>query len=121
MLLERLTTFNIIHSQGESICIEDALEEVDCRAPFIAAFGLSVDALTDFKLVIEKENILSVPSLALALHCCFAAYYLYNISFPSDVSPIMLFLEQYVYHLKPSQKLPLSVSVIIDSLEKIYV
>lgn len=77
--------------------------------------------LSDFKLIVEKENILSMPSIATAVHCAFASYYniIYNISFPSDISPLLLFLEQYVYKLKPSQKMPVSVSVIIDNLERI--
>ena len=44
--------------------------------PYIAAFGVTIDALTDVKLVIEKENVLSMPSVVVALHCCFACYYI---------------------------------------------
>lgn len=99
--------------------IGESLDGVDCRAPYIAAFGISFDQLTDFKVVIEKENVLPMPSVAVALHCCFASYYLYNISYPSEFNHIMLFLEQYVYCIKPSRKLPLSVAVIIDCLEKV--
>ena len=60
-----------------------------------------------------------MPSMAIALHCCFAAYYLYNISYPLEFSPVLMFLETYVYGLKASKKLPLSVSLIVDSLERI--
>ncbi len=83
------------------------------------AFGTSFDELSDFKIVIEKENVITMPCLDTAIHCCFAAYYIYNISYPPDLGPLMLFLEQYVYHLKPSHKLPLTVSIIIDCLEKV--
>ena len=78
---------------------------------------MNVDALSDFKLVIEKENVISVPSLSYALHCCFSCYYIYNISFPADSSPIMVFFEKYVYGLNPSKKLSLTASILIDSLE----
>ena len=64
---------------------------VDCHAPFIAAFGVNTDALTDFKLVIQRENIISISCLLYALHCCFACYY---ISFPADSS---LFFEVCVW------------------------
>ena len=54
----------------------------------------------------------------MAVHCCFAAYYIYNISYPPDLNPYLLFLEQHVYRLKLSQKLPLTVSIVMDCLEK---
>ena len=99
--------------------IDDALASVDQEAPFIVAFGISSPKLMDFKVIVEKLNILPMPSLATALHCCFAAYYIYNIQFPLEFSSILLFLEKYVYKLRSSKKLPLSVTVLIDNLEKI--
>lgn len=96
-----------------------SLKDIEQKAPFIAAFGRTREELSDFKVVIEGENILPMHSLRVALHCCFAAYYIYNISYPPDFGTVMLFLEQYVYKLKPSQKVPLSVCLLIDSLEKI--
>lgn len=98
--------------------IEESLESVECKAPYIAAFGPSLDELSEFKVVIEKDNVISMPSVDTALHCCFAAYYIYNITYPPELRPYLLFLEQYVYCLKPSLKLPLTVSIIVDSLEK---
>ena len=80
-------------------------------------FGVTVNHLTDFKVVIEKENIISVPSLSDAMHCCFASYYIYNMSFSANSCQIMVFLEKYVYNLKPSKKLSLTASILLDSLE----
>lgn len=104
--------------QGESVSIEESIEGVQRHTPFIVAFGSSDDDLSDTKIVIEKENILSMPTLDMAVHCCFAAYYIFNISYPPDLSPFLLFLEQYIYRLKASQKLPLTVSIVMDCLEK---
>ena len=82
-------------------------------------FGLTRTEVKDFKVVIENDNIISLSSIKTALHYCFAAYYVFNISFPNSYRLILLFLEKYVYGMKPSQKTPLSVQTIIDSLEKI--
>lgn len=57
--------------------------------------GLTVDTLTDVKLVIEGESILNMPSIATALHCCLASYYIFNMCYPLHFSPILLFLEGY--------------------------
>lgn len=94
------------------------MESVECKAPYIAAFGPSLDELCEFKVVVEKDNVVAMPSMDFALHCCFAAYYIYNISYPPDLRPYLLFLEQYVYRLRPSQKLPLTISIVVDGLEK---
>ena len=102
--------------QGESINVVECLETIACKAPFIAAFGISLDELLDIKLVVEGENRLEMPSLAIALHCCFALYYLFHISFTPELSPILLFLEQYVHHLKPTKKPPVSVCVVADCI-----
>ena len=102
MFINVIIIIHIYYIQGESISIDEALSGVELKAPFIAAFGLTKDELTDVKLVIESDNVISMPYMAIALHCCFASYYIYNISYPSDFSAVMLFLEQYVYRLKPS-------------------
>lgn len=60
-----------------------------------------------------------MSSLTMALHFCFASYYVYNITFPSDFRFVLLFLETFVYGLKPSQKVPLGVTVLSDSLERV--
>ena len=108
----------LCHFQGEHVTIEDCLEGKDRRAPYIAGFGVTFDELTDFKVVIENDNILTMPSLEMALKCCFAAYFVYNISYPPDLTPFLLFME-HVFNLKPTKKLPLSVTIMIETLGKL--
>lgn len=92
---------------------------LETRAPFFVGFGATRASATDFKVVIETDNVLSMPSVVTALHYCFSTYYVFNISFPPDFRFVLLFLEKYVYGLKPSQKLPMCVTVLINSLEKV--
>lgn len=92
---------------------------MECAAPYIAAFGLTVDRLTDIKLVIESQTIIKMPSIATALHCCVSSYYIFNIAYPPHFSPMLLFLEDYVYGMKQSTRKPLSVCTLIDSLCKV--
>ena len=73
---------------------------------------------TDFKVVVEKENIIEMPSLFIALQYCFAIYYIMNIAYPKDVNPLMLFLETELFGLKSSSKIPMSVTVLCDNLYK---
>ena len=98
--------------------VEKCIEKLECDAACIAAFGETKSSLSDFKVIIERENVLSMPSLQMAIHCCFAIYYIFNISYPSATAPLLLFLE-HIYQLPPSKKAPLSVSQFIDSLAKL--
>ena len=49
----------------------------------------------------------------MAIHFCFAVYYIFNISYPPGTAPLMLCFE-YIYQ-KP---VPLCVTAVIDSIEK---
>ena len=86
--------------------------------PIIAAYGQCFDELSDFAVVTEKDTVLKMPTLETALHCCFATYYIYNISYPAHFAPLFLFLELYIYQMSPSKKVPTSVSVVIECIEK---
>lgn len=95
------------------------MHNIDTTAPCLVGFGTTRASASDFKVVIEGDNVMSMPSVVTALHYCFATYYVFNISFPSDYRFVMLFLEKYINMLKPSQKLPMCVSTLIDSLNKV--
>ena len=53
--------------------------------------------------------------LVIDLHCFFFEYYLY-VSYPMESG---INVSRNVYGLKASKKLPLSVSLIVDSLDRI--
>ena len=88
--------------------------KLDCTAACIAAF----EGITDIKLIIEKDDVLSIPSMKIAVHCCCAVYYIFNLTSPTAMAPFLLFLE-HAHGLQVSRKLPVSVSTLIDSLQKL--
>ena len=71
------------------------------------------------KAVIEEDNVLVMPSLATARHFCFAAYYVCNTTYPPKYRHLLLFLEKFVYNLKPSAKMPLCILNLHDNLIRI--
>ena len=82
----------------------------------MAALKALLDLVTDFNYNIDRERKFQGPLLQLcALHFCFAAYYVLSISFPVDFRFVLLFLEKYnyVYALKSSQNLYLSLYLLI--------
>ena len=96
-----------------SIDVDESINSLNITAPCIVAFGASRNNIEDIKIVIETDTIIPVANMATAIHFCFACYYI-NMSFPAPFKYILLFLEKYVYNLKPSQKLPMSVVLVHD-------
>ena len=89
------------------------------KSPCIVAFGATLDSVEEMKVVIDDYNVLHMPSMLSALHYCISSYYVFNMSYPPEFRTLMLFLEKYVYGIKPSLSLPLSASVLYDNLLKV--
>ena len=66
-------------------------------------FGEEGTSSMDIKPVVERENILNLPSLSMALQCCIVSYYIYNIAYPANMVSFMLLLE-YVFSITFTQK-----------------
>ena len=108
-----------LNLQGEHLDVNDCIKEVGCNAPFIAIFGEegTSSSSMDIKLVVERGNIQNMPSLSIALQCCIASYYIYNIAYPANMVSFMLFLE-YVFTITFTQKVPIHITTLIDNLDK---
>ena len=98
---------------------EECIAGLNTTAPCIAAFGVTRDDIADIKVLVETDNILPVNTLSTSIHVCFACYYIFNISFPPSHKHILLFFEKYVYGLKSSNKLPMSVVLVHDGMERV--
>ena len=88
------------------------------KAPCIIAFGETRGSPSEMRVVIE-DSVFIVSSISLGLHFCFAAYYVFNLSFPNDFRLPLLYLEKFVYGLKPSSKLPLSLCNFYDNMSRV--
>ena len=104
--------------QGESINIDESIATITVKAPTIVAFGETRDSLSDIKISIE-DNVLVVPCMEIAIHVCFASYYIFNISYPLEYRHLLLFLERFIYCLKSVPKLPLCVTILNDNLKRV--
>ena len=100
--------------------MEEEIAKLDIEYSYVAAFGTSMDHLQDSRLVIEN-NIVVTPGLNTALHCCFAAYWVFDIKYPACARNILLFLESLVYKLPTSQRMPTTVVTMIESISRIHV
>ena len=95
--------------------MDEAVGKLKVKAPCIIAFGETRGSPSEMRVVIE-DSVFIVPSVLLGLHFCFASYYVFNLSFPNEFRLPLLYLEKFVYGLKPSSKLPLSLSNFYDNV-----
>ena len=82
--------------------------------PFIVGFGATCASGTDFKVVIETDNVLSMPSVVTAQNYCFSTYY---VSFPPEVRFVIL--RKVCIWTKTFPELPMCETVLINSLERV--
>ena len=105
--------------QGEVLEVEDEIEKLGIHYPsLIVAFGPSLDSLQDSMLV-EENNILIMPTLGTALHCCFVSYFIFDIVYPPSARNMLLFLDSVLYELPQSVYL-LQLSLSLTPSRKLY-
>ena len=98
--------------------MEAALEDVEHTHPIVVAFGGDLCTLKDPRLVIEKNNVICVPTFSLAIECCLSSYFVFNIKYPNNSNALCLLLEFMLGIKEFSSKLPLTTQTIIDNLQK---
>ena len=67
-------------------------------------------------VVIEKTNVLKMPSFLTAVHCCIASYYVFNIKYHVPSKSLCHLLEYMCGLENQAKKLPLSVQQVIEGL-----
>ena len=82
--------------QGEYIIsLNDAIVGTSCNSPLHCSFGKALADLTDPVVVVEK-TVLRMPSMGMAVVCCFFCYYIYNIQYPPSLRKFFhLFREHF--------------------------
>lgn len=96
--------------------VDDAI--IGCfKSPFVAAFGKNLSTLAD-PIVVVECNTVRMPSVDMAIVCCFFSFYIFNIKYPTSLRALYLFFE-CIFKLKPSSPLPTSVQVLLDSINKL--
>ena len=98
--------------------MDESINSLNVSAPCIVAFGASRNHIDNIRVIIESE-VVPVANMATAIHFCFSCYYIFNMSFPPSFKLILLFLEKFVCNLKPSQKLPMSVVLVHNGMERV--
>ena len=84
--------------------------------PLIVSFGEDLTNQRDFKVIIERDNIIQVKSMLSAIEFCLSSYYTFNIKFDANSKAMCHFME-FLYGIDVScRKLPLCVQSLIDGV-----
>ena len=67
---------------------------------------------------VEKLVLCKCSDMADALHTLIAAYYVFDIAYPKQVHPILLFIQRYLVGIKDDQPIPPSLIRTISALDK---
>jgi hypothetical protein len=101
--------------QGDHVNIESSLDSIIFNHPVLVCFGHLKSAVQPM-VIVERNNILKMPSFTSALKCCIACYYVFNIKYHVPTNGLCLLLE-FLYGIDLQiKKLPLSVQQIIEGL-----
>lgn len=82
--------------KGKSVDVDEAIASIELKSPCIIAFGTTLDSVGEVKVVMEGDNVLRIPLVYSAMHYCMASYNVFNISYPVEFRPLMLFLEKFM-------------------------
>ena len=79
--------------------------------PYIAVVG------HEYLIVVERTTVCTCSSMVEALASTIAAYYTFNIQYPSQLKAICLFVEKILVGIRNSEKVPASVNRLYTALE----
>ncbi len=82
---------------------ESASKE-EFATPRIAAF--IGEGHTQYFIIIEKQILLEVPSIQLAIFVTFSSYYIFHLEYPKHIKNVLYFLQDYVLSLPDSGARP---------------
>ena len=70
--------------------LEEEVERLSIGYPYhVGSLGTSINDIQDTQLLVEN-NIVVMPGINMAVHCYFAAYYVFGINYPAPTQNIFL-------------------------------
>ena len=73
--------------------MDEALGKIQHNHPLILGFGSDLSHMVEFRVVIEKKNVITMPSLLVSIEYCLQAYYVFNIKYDVTSRPLCYLVE----------------------------
>lgn len=97
---------------------EDIDEELN--VPFSAPCILMVETseATTY-VIVEGASLVQSTDIQTALIDLYSAYFVFDIAYPVEVAPVLIFMQHYIFGLKDSQKIPVSVATTVATMHRL--
>ncbi len=94
------------------------MDEEIARLPVTAPCILMMEAseATTYDVVVERASLVQSTDVDTALLDLFSAYFVFDIAYPPELYPVLLFFQHYILGLKDEQKVPVSVTTAVTTL-----
>ena len=99
----------------------DDFDEVIGRIPLSAPYIVVMEAseATTYDVAVEGLSLVQSTDLSTALLDLYSAYFVFDIAYPPEILPVLLFFQHFVFGLKDKQKVPVSVTTTVATLRRL--
>lgn len=96
--------------------LEEEVSKINQNEPYIAT--LLGEESYQFFVIAERKVFIESSSFANAITDMICAYFVFDISYPKSIHPILFFIQRFVLGIKDKQPIPSVVTRILNSLDK---
>jgi len=97
--------------------IDEELKNVPFSAPCILMVETS--EATTYDLIVEGASLVQSTDIQTALIDLYSTYFVFDIAYPVEVAPVLIFMQHYIFGLKNSQKIPVSVATTVATMHRL--
>ena len=97
-----------------SVDIEEETEKLGRKEPYILLS--ESDETTKYHIIVENTCMVTTHTLPDALVNIICTYFIFDMAYPKQMYPLLIFLQHFVFNLKDRQKVPTSVTALCSSI-----
>lgn len=97
--------------------IDEEIAKIPIQAPCIVIIEAS--EATTYDVVVEGASLVQSTDLSTALVDLFSAYFAFDIVYPPELHPVLIFFQHYIFGLKDQQKVPVSVTTTVATMRRL--
>ena len=87
------------------------------NAPYIVVMETS--EATTYDVIVERSSLFPSTDLCTALIDLFSAYFVFDIAYPPELYPLLIFFQHYVFGLTDKQKVLVSVITTVGTMRRL--
>ena len=98
----------------DTVDVDKFILQQDRVEPYVMVFQCS--SVTQYCIIVEKNCLITTDCFHEALASLIASYFVFNIAYPKQFYPLLLFLQHAVLNLSDGQTQPVSLSTFLSTI-----